>query len=821
MMDLSMDTILHDVRYGARRLARSPGFTLIAVAALALGIGANTAIFSVTNAVLLQPLPFREQARLVWVWERDLRTDRPRSSVSPVSLTAFRDETGVFEGIGSSYDEMYNLTGAGEPETIIAYRFSHNFFAVLGTPPLLGRTFLPEEDQPGHDRVVVLSHKLWTRHFDADPGVVGRSITLDGNSYTVVGVMPPGFQHPVMAELWTPIALTPEQAATPEPRFLRLVARLRPGVSLREAQTAVDRVSARLARERKDTHGQWGAVVSPIESRYTGDIKPALLALVGAVGFVLLIACANVANLLLARGASRRRELALRAALGASRLRVVRQLLVESTLLALAGGAAGTLFASWSLGFLLGLFPKAVANVAIPRLDQIHLDATVFGFTLLLSLATGILFGLVPALTVSRLELSEALQQGVKGAGGPQGGRRLRNALVVAEVALALVLVTGGALMIRSFLNLQSGELGFDTRNVLTARLVLPSYKYGDAAKRQAFVDQVTARIRSLPGVEAVGTTPFLPLSGWSSGRSFLIQGEPAPGPGREPQAEIRIVNEDYFRALRIPLARGRVFAETDRIDSPKVVIVNETLARRFFPGQDPIGRRIRVQSFGPEVPADDPSQWLEVVGIARDVRHYGLARPPEPELYFPYRQGPMDLVCLAVRTTQDPEALGKSLREAVWAIDADQPVLGLMSLERLAAESVTLQRVSTHLIGFFAAVALLLAALGIYGVMAYAVTQRIPEIGVRVALGASARQVLGLVLREGMGLAALGAAVGLAASLALTRLLSSLLFGISATDPASFAGVLLLVATAAFLACFIPARRAMRVDPMVALRYE
>jgi putative ABC transport system permease protein len=321
--------------------------------------------------------------------------------------------------------------------------------------------------------------------------------------------------------------------------------------------------------------------------------------------------------------------------------------------------------------------------------------------------------------------------------------------------------------------------------------------------------------------VEAVGTTPFLPLSGWSGGRSFVIRGEAAPAPGREPQAEIRIVNEDYFRALRIPLARGRVFAETDRIDSPKVVIVNETLARRFFPGQDPIGRRIRVQSFGPEVPADDPSQWLEVVGIARDVRHYGLARPPEPELYFPYRQGPMDLVCLAVRTTQDPEALGKSLREAVWAIDADQPVLGLMSLERLAAESVTLQRVSTHLIGFFAAVALLLAALGIYGVMAYAVTQRIPEIGVRVALGASARQVLGLVLREGMGLAALGAAVGLAASLALTRLLSSLLFGISATDPASFAGVLLLVATAAFLACFIPARRAMRVDPMVALRYE
>ena len=810
-----------DVHAATRQFAKRPFAHAAALVALALGIGSSVALFSLVDAVLLRPLPFKDQARLVWVWERDLRTDRPRSSVSPVSFAAFRDEAGVFEGIGSSYDEMYNLTGAGEPETIIGYRFSHNFFGVLGTPPLLGRTFLPEEDQPGHDRVVVLSHKLWIRHFDADPGVLGRNITLDGNSYTVVGVMPPGFQHPVMAELWTPVALTPEQAAAPEPRFLRLVARLKPGVSLSEAQTAVDHVSARLARERKDTHDHWGAVVSPIESRYTGDIKPALLALVGAVGFVLLIACANVANLLLARGASRRRELALRAALGASRFRVVRQLLVESTLLALLGGAVGTLFASWSLGFLLGLFPTAIANVAIPRLDTIHLDATVLGFTLLLSLATGILFGLLPALLVSRLELSEALQQGVKGAGGPQGRHRLRNALVVAEVALALVLVTGGALMIRSFVNLQSGELGFEVRNLLTARLQLPGHKYGDSAKRQAFVDQLTARIRSLPGVEAVGITPFLPLSGWSGSRRFFIQGEAAPAPGREPQAEIRIVNEDYFHALRIPLTRGRAFAETDRPDSPNVLIVNETLARRFFPGQDPIGRRLRLQPFGPEGNPDDPRQWREIVGVAGDVRHYGLARAPEPELYFAYRQGPMDLVCLAIRTNQEPEALGKSLREAVWAVDPDQPVLGLMSMERMASESVTMQRVSTHLMGFFAAMALLLAALGIYGVMAYTVAQRAPEIGVRVALGASAGQVLGLVLREGMGLAGLGAAVGLAASLALTRLLTSLLFGVSATDPASFAGVLLLVVAAAFLACVIPARRAMRVDPMVALRSE
>lgn len=815
-----MDTLLQDVRYGIRQFARNPGFTAIASLALALGIGANTAIFSAVNTVLLQPLPFKDQQRLVWLWERDLRTDDPRNPVSPVSFAAFRDETRVFEGIGSSRDEMYNLTGEGEPETLIAYRFSHDFFQVLGTPPLLGRTFLAEEDRPGAPHVVVLSYGLWTRRFAADPGIMGRSITLDGESHTVVGVMPKGFQHPKFTELWTPLALTPEQAASRDIRFLRLVARLKPGVTIDQAQTAVDRVAARLAALYPESHARWGAIVNPIESRYTGDVKPALLVLLGAVGFVLLIACANVANLLLARGAGRLREVAVRAALGASRRRVVRQLLSESLLLALFGGALGTLFAQWGLSALLGLFPKNVFNVAIPRLDEIRLDAGVLAFTLLVSLATGLLFGLLPALQVSRVGLGEALQHATRGSGGVPPGQRLRSALVVAEVALAVVLVTGGTLMLKSFLKLQGSVLGFDPKGLLTARVLLPEYRYADAPKRLAFFEQAMSGIRALPGVEAVGATPFLPLSGWSSGRSFRVEGQAPPAPGQEPEAELRVVNDDYFRAMRIGLVKGRAFAESDREGTTRVAIINETMARRFFAEEDPLGRRVWLQYRASDAP-DDPRHLREIVGVVGDVRHYGLTQPAVPEIYLAWRQDPVELIGFAVRTSADPMSLAKGVREAVWSVDKDQPVTMAMSYEQLAADSITLQRASARLVSFFAGVALLLAALGIYGVMAYAVARRTHEIGVRMALGARAHDVIRLVLGQGMRLAGIGAALGLVASLALTRVLSALLYGVSATDPASFASVLGLVAAAALLACYIPARRATRVDPMVALRYE
>jgi putative ABC transport system permease protein len=815
-----LDSLVQDLRYALRQLARNPGFTAVAGLTLALGIGANTAIFSAVKTVLLMPLPFRDQASLVWIWERDLRTDDPRNPVSPLSFAAFRDETQVFEGIGSSRDAMYTLTGEGEPETLIAYRFSHDFFQVLGMPPLLGRTFLPEEDRPGAAPVVVLSHALWTRRFAADPGIVGRSITLDGQGYTVVGVMPKGFAHPRLTELWTPLALTPELAAAPDRRFLRLVARLKPGTSIAQAQAAVGGVAARLSARYPDSHGNWGAVVNPIESRYTGDVKPALLVLLGAVGFVLLIACANVANLLLARGAGRMREIAVRAALGASRGRVVRQLLSESLALALFGGALGTLFAQWGLSALLGLFPRSIFNVAIPRLDEIRLDAGVLAFTLLVSLATGLLFGLLPALQVSRVRLGEALQHATRGAGGVPPGQRLRSALVVAEVALAVVLVAGGALMLKGFLRLQGSSLGFDPKGLMTARVLLPEYRYGDPTKRLAFLEQSVARISALTGVEAVGVTPFLPLSGWSSGRTFRIEGQTPPAPGQEPEAELRVVNEDYFRAMRIPLVRGRAFAESDREGATRVALVNETMARRFFAGEDPLGRRVFLQFRGDD-PPEDPRHWREIVGVVADVRHYGLTQPAVPEIYLAWRQDPVELIGFAVRTAADPMSLVKGVRDAVWAVDKDQPVTMAMSYEQLASDSITLQRASARLVSFFAGVALLLAALGIYGVMAYAVARRTHEIGVRMAMGARERDVIGLVLGQGLRLAGIGVVLGLAASLALTRVLGSLLHGVSTSDPASFAGVLVLVAAAALLACYLPARRATRVDPMVALRCE
>jgi len=812
--------LVQDVRHAVRQLARNPGFTATAALALALGIGANTAIFSAVNAVLLRPLPFRDQRSLVWIWERDLRSDDPRNPVSPVSFAAFREEKSVFDGIGASRDQMYNLTGGGEPETVIGYRFSHDFFQVLGTPPLLGRTFLPEEDRPGAAPVVVLGHALWTRRFAADPGIVGRAITLDGEGYTVVGVMPPGFQHPGLTQLWTPLAITPEQATSRDKRFLRLVARLKPGVTIDAARTAVGRVASRLSALYPESHGRWGAVVEPIESRYTGDVRPALLVLLGAVGFVLLIACANVANLLLARGAGRLREMAVRSALGASRWRVVRQLLCESVALALLGGALGTLLAQWGLAALVGLFPKSVFNVAIPRLDAIQLDGRMLGFTLLLSLATGLLFGLFPALQVSRAGLRDALQQATRGAGGVPPGRRLRGALVVAEVALAVALVAGGTLLRKSFVRLQAGTLGFDPRGSFTARVLLPGYKYGDAAKRLAFVEQVVAGIHELPGVDAVGVTPFLPLSGWSSGRTFSIDGRTPPAAGQEPEAELRVVNEEYFPAMRIGLVRGRGFEPGDRDGATPVAIVNETMARRFFPGEDPLGRRIRIQARGSVDPAD-PRNLREIVGVVADVRHYGLTRPAEPEVYLAWRQEPVELIGFVVRTSADPASLEKGVRQAVWAVDKDQPVTLAMSYEQLASDSITLQRASTRLVAFFAGVALLLAALGIYGVLSYAVARRTHEIGVRMALGAKARDVTFLVLGEGMRLAAAGAALGLVASLALTRVVGSMLHGVSPTDPASFATVLVLVAATALIACCVPALRAARVDPAVSLRCD
>ena len=820
-----MESVIQDLRHAARMLRRRPGFTAVAVATLAIAIGANVAIFSVVHTVLLRPLPFANPDRLVWVWENSPQRNVPRRAVTPVAYAAYRDRAGVFTELGASSDWLGSLTGAGEPESIIGYRFSGNFFGILGVPARLGRTLGPEDARPGHGHVVVLADSLWRRRFGADPGVIGRAITLDDESYTVVGVMPPGFAHPARTEMWTPLVLEGAPATNNRSRFVRMVGRLKPGVKIEQASSAVAGVAAALAGADTENQGGWSAAATPIASRYTGDIKPALLVLLGAVGFVLLIAAANVGNLLLARAADRGREVAIRASLGAGRGRLVRQFLVESVLLAAIGGAFGVALAFWGVDLLKGLFPSTIANIAIPRLDQIHVDAPVLAFALVLSLATGIAFGLAPALHAARAALGEALRESGSRTTEGRGHRRFRSALVVSEVALALVLTTGAALMVRSFTHLQGGHLGFEPAGVTTARVLLPARRppgagearYSAPEKKRAFFDHVLARLRETPGVEAAGATTFLPLSGWSGGQGFEIEGRPPASPTEERDAMPQSVNEDYFRAMRIPVRKGRGIAASDVATAPPVVVVNETTARRYWAGEDPVGRRMGWRVGGPQ----NPIIWREVVGVVGDVRHAGLAEPAEPEIYLPYAQSPSALICLAVRMSGRQSLPARAIEQAVWSFDKDQPVLAVMPLEQLAAESITMRRVSTLVLGFFAAVAVFLAALGLYGVMAHAVARRTHEIGIRMAIGARAADVLAMIVARGVSLAALGAGIGLLASLGLTRVLASLLYGVSPTDPASFAAVAVFLLAVAALASYIPARRAARVDPAEALRYE
>jgi predicted permease len=813
-----MESLIQDLRHAARVLRRRPGFSSVAVATLAIAIGANAAIFSVVNAVLLRPLPYADPDRLVWVWETNVRRGIPRRAVAPASYAAYRDRAGCFEDLGASRDWLSNLTGAGEPESVIGYRFSGTFFSILGVPARLGRTLGPEDARAGHDHVVVLADSLWKRHFGSDPGVVGRPVTLDGESYTVVGVMPPGFAHPPNAELWAPLVLEGARAADTSSRFIRMIGRLRPGVSVSAATSAVSAVAAGLAREDPQAREGWSAAATPITSRYTGDIKPALLVLLGAVGFVLLIAAANVGNLLLARAADRGREVAIRASLGAGRGRLVRQFLVESVLLAGIGGIAGLLLAYWGVDVLVGLFPRSIANVAIPRLEQVHVDGTVLAFGLVLSLATGIGFGLAPALQAAGAAAGTVLRESGRATTESRRQRRFRAALVVSEVALALVLTTGAALMIRSFARLQGGQLGFDPARVQTGRVLMPPYRYATPEKKRALLSHVLGRLRALPGVETAGAVTYLPLSGWGATMTFEVEDRPAPSPADAAQAMPQMADEEYFRALRIPVRRGRGIEARDTAGSPPVVVVNEAAARRYWPGQDPVGRRIGVSlSSDPSAPA----VWREVVGVVGDVRHEGLAVAPDPEVYFPYRQEPTSLVSVTVRMAPGQALPKEAIPQAVWSFDKDQPVLAVMPLAQLAAESITLRRLSTRLLGVFAGVAVFLAGLGLYGVMAHAVSRRTHEIGIRMAIGARSSDVLGMIVGRGVALAGLGALIGLAASLALTRLMASLLFGVSPTDPVSFAAVAVFLLGVAALASYIPGRRAARVDPAEALRYE
>jgi putative ABC transport system permease protein len=804
-----MEMFAQDVRYALRVLVRRPGPSLIVIITLALGIGANTAIFSLVNTVLLRPLPYPHAERLFMIWERDVAHDDHRIPVRPANFFDWRTRVTSFEDVAWSADMIYNVTGDGDPESVIGYQFSANMFGILGVRPLLGRGFTANEDHPGGPHVVVLGYKLWQRRYGADPAVVGRAITLNGDRYTVIGVMPAAFTHPTQVELWTPMALPPATAARRDIHMLRLVGRLKPARTNDDAYAELSAVYRDLAKRFPTENGKLTPTLTQLGD--VGDARLLLTILFGAVSFVLLIACANVANMLLADTTSRRREIAMRAALGASRRRIGRQILSESLLLALAGGLIGMVVTWWTADTLALLFPKNISNLDLPLVDHVAVDARVWLFAFGISVLTGVLFGLLPAWSISRGDVQVALKEGDRG--GTQT-RRMHATLVIAEVALSIVLVAGALLMVRSFMRLQQGQLGFDPDRVLTARVILPQYRYKDDSATARFTRALIDRVRALPGVETVGVTNYLPLSGWWGTQSFFVEGQPDPARGSEPVADFRLATEEYFRAMRIQLLAGRTFIDRDNTSASPVVIVNDTLVRRYFAGVNPVGRRILVDDNGRR------ATW-EIVGVIRDVKSFGLDEPSHAELFRPYWQDPSRLLGITVRCAIDPVALGSSLRQAVWSIDKDQPVTFLMSMFDLASESLAFRRVGMILTAGFGALALVLAAVGIYGVLSYSVTRRTRELGVRMALGATRKEVAALVLRESLAMTVIGVFIGLVSAVAISGYLRNLLFEVQPDDPLTLAAVAMILTLVAIVATCIPARRATAVDPIVALRVE
>ena len=806
-----MRTLLQDLRYGFRMLAKSPGFTAAALLTLTLGIGATAAIFSVVDAVLLRALPFRDPAQLVSVYEDDSRLGFQNDTPAPGNYADWKAQTQIFQDAAATSENVYNLSGKGEdPEKLAGERVTYNLFSVLGVQPELGRLFTSDEDRPGAPRVALISHELWVRRFGASRGIVGRDILLNNEKHAIVGVLPPGFHFEAKdGDIFTPIAFTPAELRERGSHYLRVVARLQPGVSLTQANAALAVLLKERSRDFPVEVGRLtGFVAEPLQLSYTRDVRGGLLVLMAAVGFILLIACANIANLLLSRAAGRQRELAVRTALGANRSRIVRQLLTESGLMAIAGGALGVLLADWCFLFLKNLIPQDLT-----RTITLSLDFRVLAFAVLVSLASSVLFGLAPALQVSSVDLNEVLKQGGRGSTGPR--RKLfRGFLVIGEVALSLMLLVGSGLMIESFANLRGLNPGFRADHVLTMRLDVPATKYGTPAARAAFFQTVLARVRALPGVKSAGFTSALPLT-WKGGTSGFTPEHVVKRPDLSYDANNRVVTPGYFETLRIPLIKGRLLDDRDGPLAPPVALINETMAKKFWPDQDALGKRFQYHQDGP---------WIQIAGVVGDVRQMGLNELPRQEMYFPYEQAKnnwMVLRDLAIRTDGNPLALLPSVKRAIASIDPDQPISEPLTMDQWLDREVASRNIQTTLLGSFAALALILASVGIYGVLAYIVTQRTQELGLRVALGADAGSIFLTVARHGMSLAGIGIVLGVAASLAVSRLLQSQLFGVQPADPATYSLAALTFALVALLACYIPARRASKVDPLVALRYE
>ena len=808
-----MQTLFQDLRYSFRLLLKNPGFTLVAVLTLALGIGANTAIFSVVNSLLLRPLPYQDAGQLVWIWGTNPKNNIPQETASAPDFADWKSGNQSFEEMAAFSRTALILNTEGEPERLTGAAVTDGFFSVLRAQPKMGRIFLPEEDKPGANRVVILSEGLWQRRFGADPNILEKSITLTGNPYTVVGVMPAAFLNPrpgdlQPAELWVPLRLNYTTAGR-RSDFLGVIARLKPGVTQAQAQTEMTAIASNLEEQYPTTNDGWSAKVLTLHERFIGDVSRPLLVLMVAVCFLLLIACANVANLLLVRASTRRKEISIRAAMGASRLRLTRQLLTESLVLSLFGGGLGLLIAVWGLNLLVSFIP---AN--LPRLGEIALDNRAMIFTLSISLLTGIVFGLIPALQASTPNLNDCLKEGGKEAANLGGSNRIRNVFAIVEVALALVLLAGAGLMTKSFLKLQDVNPGFDTSRVVTMQVQLPSSRYKEEVQLAGYGNQLLEKITAMPGVEAACLVSDVPLTGGSDILAFGIEGSPTNPSDPIQDAEAHVVSPDYFQTFGIQLKRGALLSSQDQANSPLVVVISETMAKRYWGNENPIGKRITTGG------GDNPP-WMKIIGIVADVRHKALNTEPYPQMYAPIAQQPRRSFTILARSSTDTASIIPALRNQIRELDANVPVFNVRTMEQILADSIAPPRFNAMLIVLFAVLALILAAVGIYGVISYGVTQRRHEIGIRMALGARPSEILKMVVGQGLKLVLIGIGIGLLAVFLLTRLLSKLLFEVSATDPLTFVLVSLVLTGVALMACLVPARRAAKTDPMVALRYE